>query len=120
MFQLSKEEFAALRYHFGISSQWGGRRYPSYAFTEQGVAMLSSVLRSERVIQANIAIIRSFVRLRQLLATNKNLARRLANMEKKYDQQFKAVFEAIRKLMTPPEPKQKHRIGFQLPPKKKK
>ena len=113
MFQLNEEEFENLRFHFGTSSQWGGRRYPPYAFTEQGVAMLSSVLRSKRAIQVNIEIMRAFVRLRQILASNKELAKRLDELEKKYDAQFKVVFDAIRQLMAPPEQKTpKRRIGF--------
>ena len=112
MFQLSKEEFDDLRFHFGTSSDWGGRRYPPYAFTEQGVAMLSSVLRSQRAVQVNIEIMRAFIRLRQMLASNAELARKLDELEKKYDAQFKEVFEAIRQLMTPPEPKRRA-IGFQ-------
>ena len=111
MFQLSQDEFENLRFHFGTSSQWGGRRYPPYAFTEQGVAMLSSVLRSKRAIRVNIEIMRAFVRLRQMLASNKELAKRLDNLEKKYDAQFRVVFDAIRELMTPPELK-KRPIGF--------
>jgi len=111
MFQLNKEESENLRYHFGTSSQWGGRRYPPYAFTEQGVAMLSSVLKSRRAVQVNIEIMRAFVRLRQILASNKELAKRLDELEKKYDVQFKVVFDAIRQMMTPPEPKRRH-IGF--------
>jgi hypothetical protein len=113
MFQLSKDEFENLRCHFGSSSHWGGRRYPPYAFTEQGVAMLSSVLRSKRAIRVNIEIMRAFVRLRQILASNKELAKRLDELEKKYDAQFKVVFDAIRQLMAPPEPKRRP-IGFRL------
>ncbi|NWF52847.1 MAG: ORF6N domain-containing protein, partial [Nitrospirae bacterium] len=104
MIQLNKKEFENLRFQFGTSSRWGGRRYLPYAFTEQGVAMLSSVLNSDRAIKVNIEIMRAFVRLRQLLASNKELARRLDELEKKYDAQFKAVFDAIRQLMIPPEP----------------
>ena len=111
MFQLNKEEFDNLRFHFGTSSYWGGRRYPPYAFTEQGVAMLSSVLRSQRAIQVNIEIMRAFIRLRQMLASHAELARKLDALEKKYDAQFKQVFEAIRQLMAPPEPKRRA-IGF--------
>jgi len=111
MFQLSAKEFENLRYQFG-TSRWGGRRYPPYAFTEQGVAMLSSVLNSKRAIQVNIEIMRAFVRLRQMLASNVDLARKLAALEKKYDAQFRVVFDAIRELMTPPEPKKKRSIGF--------
>ena len=89
----------------------GGRRYPPYVFTEQGVAMLSSVLNSERAIEVNILIMRAFVELRAMLATHKDLAKRLEEMEKKYDAQFKVVFDAIRELMKPPEPKRRH-TGF--------
>jgi len=113
MFQLSDEEAENLRSQFATSStSHGGRRYLPYVFTEQGVAMLSSVLNSERAVQVNIAIMRTFVKLRQMLASNAELARKLAAMEKKYDSQFKMVFDAIRELMRPPEPK-KQKIGFQ-------
>jgi phage regulator Rha-like protein len=111
MFQLNEEEFENLRFHFGTSSQWGGRRYAPYAFTEQGVAMLSSVLHSRRAIQVNIEIMRAFVRLRRILASHANLARKLDSLEKKYNTQFKVVFDAIRELMKPPETK-KRPIGF--------
>lgn len=103
--------FDDLRSHFGTSS-WGGRRYRPYAFTEQGVAMLSSVLRSPRAILVNIEIMRTFVRLRGIMASHADLARKLAALEKKYDAQFKVVFDVIRELMTPPEPKKKQPIGF--------
>ena len=88
----------------------GGRRYLPYAFTEQGVAMLSSVLRSTRAVQVNIAVMRTFVRLREMLLSNTDLARKLTALEKKYDAQFKVVFDAIRELMTPEKPKRQ--IGF--------
>ncbi len=110
MFQLSKEELNNLIFHFGISS-WGGTRKPHRAFTEQGVAMLSSVLKSKRAIHVNIEIVRAFVKLRQMLTTNTELARKLNSLEKKYDKQFKIVFDAIRELMTPSEPKHR-KIGF--------
>ena len=110
MFQLTKREFSDLRSQIVMSS-WGGRRYPPYAFTEHGVAMLSSVLRSKRAVRVNIEIMRAFVRLRQILASHKELARKLEELEKKYDAQFKVVFDAIRELMTPPEPKRR-RIEF--------
>lgn len=112
MFQLTEEEAAALRCHFGTSNGRGGRRYLPYAFTEQGVAMLSSVLRSPRAVQVNIEIMRAFVRLRQMLRSNADLARKLAVLEKKYDAQFKIVFDAIRELMAQPKPKKKEIIGF--------
>ena len=110
MFRLSHEEVKNLRFQFGISS-WGGRRYLPYAFTEQGVAMLSSILRSKRAVMVNIAIIRAFVRLRQMLATRKDLAQKLELLERKYDAQFRVVFDAIRQLMAPPAPPWR-RIGF--------
>jgi len=120
MFQLTPAELANSRCQFGISSseshaktsKWGGRRYLPYAFTEQGVAMLSTVLRSRRAVHVNIEIMRAFVRLRQLLASHTELARQLAALESKYDAQFRVVFDAIRELMTPPEPKKKRPIGF--------
>ena len=113
MFQLTKEEAESLRFQFGTSKQGrGGRRYAPYAFTEQGVAMLSSVLKSKRAVQVNIAIMRTFVRLRELFATHRDLARKLAAMEKKYDARFRVVFDAIRNLMEPPPARPGRRIGF--------
>lgn len=113
MFRLTKEEAVSLRFQIGISKTEGrgGRRYLPYVFTEQGVAMLSSVLNSERAVRVNIAIMRAFVKLREMLSTHKDLARKLADMEKKYDAQFKVVFDAIRQLMSPTLPK-KGKIGF--------
>jgi hypothetical protein len=112
MFQMSKKEYELLRSQIVISKKGrGGRRYLPYVFTEQGVAMLSSVLRSERAVQVNIEIMRAFVRLRRMLASNEDLARKLAALEKKYDSQFRVVFDAIRELMAPPEPN-KRKIGF--------
>ena len=90
----------------------GGTRKLPRAFTEQGVAMLSGVLRSKRAVQANIAIMRTFIRLRTMIASNKELAKRLNELERKYDAQFKVVFDAIRELMTPPK-ESVRRIGFQ-------
>ena len=110
MFQLTLEEVENLRYQFGTSS-WGGRRYRPYAFTEQGVAMLSSVLRSERAVRVNIEIMRVFVRLRQVMSTQADLVRRLDELEQRYDGQFKAVFDALRQLVAPPE-RSRRRIGF--------
>ena len=115
MFQLTKEEFENLRYQFGTSSSYGGRRYLPYAFTEQGVAMLSSVLNSERAIDVNIEIMRAFVKLRQVIASNSELARKFDDLEKKvlkHDQQFGMVFEALRQLMQPPDDEERDRIGF--------
>ena len=111
MFQLSDEEFADLRRHSGTSRSWGGRRYRPYAFTEQGVAMLSSVLRSPRAVAVNVEIMRAFVRLRRVLGSHAELARRLDELEHRYDGQFRAVFDAIRQLMQPPEA-ERRRIGF--------
>ena len=113
MFQLTKEESDTLRSQAVTLKKGRGahRKYLPYAFTEQGVAMLSSVLRSKRAVQVNIEIMRAFVRLRQMLASNAGLARKLNTLEKKYDAQFKMVFDAIRELMKPPEPKRR-RIGF--------
>jgi hypothetical protein len=104
MFRLTRDEAASLRSQSVISNARpgrGGRRYDPYAFTEQGVAMLSSVLRSRRAIEVNVAIMRTFVKLRQMLASNEELLRKLSALEEKYDAQFKVVFDAIRELMTP-------------------
>ena len=111
MFQLTRDEFKILRSHFVTSSEWGGRRYPPYAFTEHGIAMLSSVLNSTRAIQVNIEIMRAFVKLRRILSSNAELAKELEALEKKYDAKFRVVFDAIRQLMAPPKTK-RHRIGF--------
>jgi hypothetical protein len=102
---------SSLRSQSGTSSSHGGRRYLPYAFTEQGVAMLSSVLRSQRAIQVNIEIMRAFVRLRRMAISHADLAKRLDTLESKYDSQFKVVFDAIRGLMRPPR-KPRPRIGF--------
>jgi len=112
MFQLTDGEAAILRSQTGISSAaHGGRRYAPYAFTEHGVGMLSSVLRSGRAVQVSIEIVRAFVRLRTMLAGNVELARKLAALERKYDAQFKVVFDAIRELMEP-QAKPRRPIGF--------
>jgi hypothetical protein len=112
MFQLTEDEADALRYQIGTSNKGrGGRRYLPFVFTEQGVAMLSSVLNSERAIRVNIEIMRAFVKLRQLLASNSELARRLDELESKYDKQFKIVFVAIRIVIAPTDRDRKH-IGF--------
>jgi hypothetical protein len=105
MFELSKEEWENLRCHFGTSS-WGGTRYAPMAFTEQGVAMLSSVLNSDRAIEVNIAIMRAFVQLRKMIASNEELARKLKELEKrleKHDEDIGLIFEAIHQLMSPPD-----------------
>src|SRR5713226_3997736 len=113
-YQLTAEEAGSLRCQIGALKTGRGRhrKYSPYVFTEQGVAMLSSVLSSKRAVQVNIEIMRAFVRLRQMLASHAELARKLANLEKKYDAQFKVVFDAIRQLMTPLESKKKRPIGF--------
>jgi predicted restriction endonuclease len=112
MFQLTREEVQSLRSQIATSKQGrGGRRYAPLVFTEQGIAMLSTVLNSERAIQVNIEIMRAFVRLREMIATHKDLARKLEALERRYDAQFKVVFDAIRELMAPPESK-KRKIGF--------
>ena len=112
MFQLNNQEVVRLRSQLVTSKPGrGGRRYLPYVFTEQGVAMLSSVLKSDRAIKVNIAIMRAFVNLRMMLASNAQLSRKLRYLEKKYDEQFKVVFEAIYKLMEQPK-KPKKQIGF--------
>lgn len=113
MFRLNSEEAASLRSHIVTANLRGrgGRRTAPYAFTEQGVAMLSSVLRSQRAVRVNIEIMRAFVQLRRMLGANEELARKLDALEKKYDGQFRVVFQAIRELMTPPEPPRRS-IGF--------
>jgi len=113
MFQLTNQEFKDLKSQFATSSQWGGRRIPPYAFSEQGVAMLSSVLHSPRAVQVNIEIMRTFVRLRRLLASHADLAERLEELEQKYDAQFRVVFDAIRQMMAPEE-KGRKEIGFRV------
>jgi ORF6N domain len=120
MFRLTDQDLRALRSQIvtlddaQLRPKGRGRhaKYSPYAFTEQGVAMLSSVLRSERAVQVNVEIMRAFVRLRGLIGHNRELARRLDDLESRYDRQFKVVFDAIRELMTPPAPATKRRIGF--------
>jgi hypothetical protein len=115
MFQVTPAEVAALRSQIVILDRVGRgrhRKYLPYAFTEQGVAMLSSVLRSRPAAQVNVEIMRAFVRLREVLGSHADLARKLATLERRYDAQFKVVFDAIRELMTPPPPAPKPRIGF--------
>lgn len=116
VFQLNNQEVAGLRSQFVTLETGRGRhrKYLPYAFTEQGVAMLSSALHSDRAIQVNIEIMRAFVRLRRLLSSHKDLARKIEGLEKKYDAQFRVVFDAIRKLMEPPPPPPRKKIGFDL------
>ena len=112
MFQMTQEEFDNWKSHFATSNndRMGLRKRP-FVFTQDGVAMLSSVLNSDRAIEVNIQIMRTFTRLREILATHKDLARKIEELEKKYDSQFRAVFEAIRQLMAEPE-KPKEKFGF--------
>lgn len=112
MFQLSPKELHSLGFQSGTSKpRRGGRRYAPYAFTEQGVAMLSSVLRGSRAVQVNVAIMRTFVRLREMLTTHEELRRKIDAMEKRYDARFQAVFETIRQMLETPIPAKKP-IGF--------
>ena len=115
MFELTDQEFKNLRSQTVTSSlsRWGGARYKPMVFTEQGVAMLSSILKSKQAIQVNIEIMRAFVRLRQMLGANRDLEARLDVLEERYDEQFKVVFDAIRALMDPPE-KPRKKIGFEV------
>jgi phage regulator Rha-like protein len=110
IFQLNKDEFENLKCQIGISS-WGGRRHFPYAFTEQGVAMLSSVLKSRRAVAVNIAIMRTFVKLREILATNSSLRRKIEAIERKYDEQFKLVFKILSEMVMIDE-KSKKPIGL--------
>ena len=110
MFRLGKAEALNLRSQFATSS-WGGTRYVPYAFTEHGVLMLSSVLRSKRAIQVNIQIMRTFTKLRQIITSHKILLKKIEEMERRYDRQFKVVFDAIRSIIEPPI-KPKAKIGF--------
>lgn len=116
LFQLTKEEWENLRFQIGISNPqaWGGRRYPPYTFTEQGVSMLSSVLHSKRAVHVNIAIMRAFVKIRETLSLHRELAGKLEELERKiinHDSQIQNIFEAIHELMNPPE-KPRKSIGF--------
>ena len=116
MFQLTPEELRTLRFQFGTSKARGGLRYRPYAFTEQGVAMLSSVLKSDRAIKVNVAIMRTFVKLRQMLDTNRELAQIFSELQRrvgKHDDQIAVILEAIRQLMAPPE-KPRREIGFHV------
>ncbi|MHC4457498.1 MAG: ORF6N domain-containing protein [Planctomycetota bacterium] len=110
MFELTKTEFKNLRSQI-VTSSWGGLRYIPMAFTEQGVAMLSSILSSDRAIQVNIQIMRAFIKLRQMFISHEDLKRKIAAMERKYDAQFQIVFEAIKQLLEEDE-KPKRNIGY--------
>jgi hypothetical protein len=117
-FQLTSEEFNNLRLQFATSS-WGGRRHPAFAFTEHGAVMLASVLNSPVAIASSVEVVRAFIRLRELLVTHKELARRLDELEAKYDKQFAVVFDAIRRLMTPPKRKPREMGYHTLLPRKR-
>ncbi len=119
MFRLNKSETENLRYQIGTSG-WGGRRYLPYVFTEYGVAMLSSVLNSKRAIQVNIQIIKTFVRLREIVISNRALRMKIEAMEKKYDKRFIAVFDAIRKLLNVRDKEPVKILGFADRKKKRK
>lgn len=112
MYQLTKEEFATLKSHFVISKGRGGTRKLPFAFTDYGILMLSSVLHSERAVLVNIEIMRAFTKLREMLASHRELKRKIEEMENKYDYQFRVVFKAIKKLLAPPREKPKPPIGF--------
>jgi len=118
MFQLTKEEYRSLRSQFGTLKRGTHSKYPPMAFTEQGIAMLSSVLNSDRAIEVNIAIMRAFVKLREMMATHSDLKRKIESMEKKYDEQFQIVFEAIKQLLSE-EDKPKKKIGYTVKEKQK-
>jgi phage regulator Rha-like protein len=122
MFQLTKEEYKSLRRHFGTLKKGTHSKYPPMAFTEQGVAMLSSVLNSDRAVEVNIAIMRAFVQLRKMIASHSELERKLTEIEHRlenYDEQIQTIFEAIRQLMIPPDKKNKKKIGFTVKEKLK-
>ncbi len=122
MFQFTQDEFNSLRSQIVISKGKGGRRYLPFVFTEQGVAMLSSVLRSKRAIEVNIAIMRAFVKLREMLATHKELAQKLVELERRledHDEHIQTIFDAIRQLMMPSDKKDKKKIGFTIKEKLK-
>jgi phage regulator Rha-like protein len=118
MLQLNAEEFANLRCQFGTSS-WGGRRYPPYAFTEHGAVMLAAVLKSKRAVEVSVFVVKAFIRMRRMLADQRQFALKLAEIENKlvaHDQSIKVVFDAIRQLMQKPEPEteKRRKIGFQV------
>jgi hypothetical protein len=117
MFELTPEEYRVLRCQFGTLKRGAHAKYLPFAFTEQGVAMLSGILSSPRAVMVNVAIMRAFVRLREIIASNRELAERLNELERKYDVQFKVVFDAIRQLMQKPKPypePPKRNIGFHV------
>jgi hypothetical protein len=115
MFRLTPSEYANLRSQFATSSLHGGRRSLPYAFTEHGALMLANILNSKQAVQTSVQVVRAFVRLRQMLVSNAELSRKLDAMEKKYDSQFKVVFDAIRQLMSPADTRRRE-IGFHVKP----
>lgn len=110
MFKLNKEEFRNLIFQFG-TSRWGGTRKNPRVFTEHGILMLSSVLNSKRATQVNIQIMRTFIKMREMLSAHKDILRRIEEMEKKYDSQFRVIFQTVKKMMSPPDTP-KRQIGF--------
>ena len=118
MFQLTRKESDSLRSQIVISKGRGGRRHLPYAFTEHGAIMAANVLNNERAVEASVQVVRAFVKLRQMLASNAELSKKLNDLEKKYDRQFKIVFDAIRQLMAPPQAHAKP-IGFRASARKK-
>ena len=119
MFELSQEEFGPLRCHFGTLKQGAHSKYLPYAFTEHGILMLSSVLNSNKAIDVNIQIMRTFTKLREMMLMHKDLRIKIEELEKKYDSQFRVVFDALRKLIDPPVKKPKIPFGFHAPEVKK-
>jgi hypothetical protein len=118
MFQLTKKEYESLMLQIATSRvTHGGRRKLPFVFTEHGAIMAANVLNSKTAVQASVQVVRAFIRLRQMLASNAELARKLSDLERKYDSQFRVVFDAIRQLMTPP-PQQRKQIGFAKSTKK--
>jgi len=118
MFELTKKEYESLMLQIATSSvTHGGRRKLPFVFTEHGAIMAANVLNSKTAVQASVQVVRAFIRLRQMLTSNAELARKLSDLERKYDSQFRVVFDAIRQLMTPPEPQRKQ-IGFAKSTKK--
>jgi len=114
-FLLTQDEFGDLKLQFATSSVgWGGRRKPPFAFTEHGALMAANVLKTPVAVRTSIQVVRAFVRLREMLSSHKELARRLEELEKRYDSQFRVVFDAIRELMAPPPPRPRRRIGFDV------
>ncbi len=113
-FRLTRQEVANLRSQFATSSSYGGTRYLPYAFTEHGAIMAATVLNSPQTVQMSLFVVRAFVKMRDALTGHRDLARKLEELEKKYDNQFRVVFDAVRQLMNPPEPRRRRSIGFHV------